>query len=196
MEWTLAECIHNPEVMSKVKAELDTVVGSSRNVVDADIPRLKYLQAMVKETFRLHITPIMFPHVNKTACKVFGYDVPAGTTAFICIGAIAKDPSIWESPLEYKPERFLEGSPHASADVMGAHFELLSFGTGRRGCPGKELAITMVQILSAHLLHSFDWSLPNGMAPSDLDMSEAPGRLHRLAQPLMAIPAPREQMTV
>ena len=177
--------------MSKVQAEIDIVVGKGRRVQETDIPNLKYLQAMVKETFRLHITPILFPHVNRTACKVFGYDIPAGTTAFICIGAIAKDPSVWEDPLEYKPERFLGGAPHAATDVMGAHFELLTFGSGRRGCPGKELAVGSVHIIVANLVQSFDWAVPEGVNPEKLDMAEAPGRLHRKASSLMAIPKAR-----
>jgi cytochrome P450 len=188
VEWALSECIRNPKLMSKVQDELDTVVGKARRVEDADIPNLKFFQAVIKETFRLHLsTPILFPHVNQTACKLFGYDIPAGTTVLVCAGAIARDPSVWENPLEFKPERFLDGSPHANTDYQGHHFELVTFGSGRRGCPGTALASTMVHILTANLLHSFDWSLPNEMPPMDLDMSEAPGRLHRRAQPLKAI---------
>jgi flavonoid 3'-monooxygenase len=192
VEWALSECIHNPELMSKVQAELDAVVGKSRRVEEADIPKLKYLQAMVKETFRLHLsTPILFPHVNKSETKVFGYDIPAGTTVLVCAGAIARDPAVWEDPLEFRPERFLDGSPHANTDVQGNHFELLTFGSGRRGCPGTALAMTMVHLLSATLLHSFDWSLPDHKAVEKLDMSEAPGRLHRMANPLNAVPKAR-----
>jgi cytochrome P450 len=191
VEWTLSECIANPRVMSKVQAELDTVVGKARRVEDADIPKLEYLQATVKEMFRLHITPLLIPHKNKTACKISGYDIPAGTTTFINAAAIGKDPVTWENPLEFKPERFLNGSPHANTGYMGSHFELLPFGSGRRGCPGKELAATMVHILAATLLHSFDWSLPNEMPPTDLDMSEAPGFVNRRAEPLKAIPKAR-----
>ncbi|KAG0597784.1 hypothetical protein M758_12G020400 [Ceratodon purpureus] len=188
IEWALSECIRNPKLMIKVQDELDTVVGKSRRVEDADIPNLKYLQAMVKEVFRLHLTtPILLPKVNKTACKLFGYDIPAGTTVLVCAGTIARDPSIWDNPLEFRPERFLDGSPHVNTEVQGNHFELLTFGSGRRGCPGTALAITMVHILTATLLHSFDWTLPNGTPPMDLDMSDAPGRVHRRAKPLNAI---------
>ncbi|KAG0597782.1 hypothetical protein M758_12G020200 [Ceratodon purpureus] len=191
-EWAMAECIHNPEVMTKVQAELDAVVGKSRRVEEADIPNLKYLQAVVKETFRLHISPpMLIPRENENACKILGYDIPKGTTIIVNAAAIARNPSIWEDPLTFKPERFLEGSPSANTDVQGNNFELLPFGSGRRQCAGIGLGLSMTHILTATLLQSYDWSLPNDVQPTDLDMSEAPGMLPHRAQSLSAIPKAR-----
>lgn len=191
-EWAISECIRNPEVMSKVQSELDAVVGKSRRVEEADIPNLKYLQAVIKETFRLHISPpMLIPRENETACKVLGFDIPKGTTVMVNASAIARDPNIWEDPLEFKPERFLDGSRHASTDLQGNHFELLPFGSGRRQCGGIGLGLTMTHILTATLLQSFDWSLPNGLQPVDLDMSEAEGMLPHRAQHLSVIPKAR-----
>lgn len=188
IEWALAECIHNPHVMKKAQAELDVVVGKARRVEDADIPNLKYLQAIVKENYRLHpVAPLLIPHLNANACNVFGYDIPAGTTVFVNVGAITRDPSIWKDPLEFKPERFMDGTPHADMDANGRYFELLPFGSGRRGCPGIVLGNAMVNILLATLLQSFEWSLPNGVQPEDLDMTEGAGVMSMRADPLKAI---------
>ena len=187
----MAECIRNPHVMSKVQAELDNVVGRSRRVEDADLPNLKYLTATIRETFRLHLLPMVLPRQNLTACKVFGYDIPAGTMLMVNARAIARDPNIFESPLEFKPERFLEGMPHATTDIQGHTFEILPFGSGRRACPGMTLAIGMVHIQTATLLQCFDWSLPDGLQPQELDMTVAEGMVPYKAQPLRAIPKPR-----
>ncbi|KAG0567788.1 hypothetical protein KC19_7G160900 [Ceratodon purpureus] len=192
VEWAISECMHNPNVMSKAQAELDAVVGKSRRVEESDIPNLKYLHAICKEVFRLHpASPILFPHWNKNACMLFGYDIPAGTSVIVNVGAIARDPGIWEDPLVFKPERFLEGMPHANTDVQGHHFELLPFGTGRRQCPGIGLSLAMVHILTATLLQGFDWSLPKDLRPEDLNMAEAEGILSVRAEPLRAILKPR-----
>nr|AHI15953.1 flavonoid 3',5'-hydroxylase [Pohlia nutans] len=192
VEWAMSECIRNPTIMRRAQEELDVVVGKSRRVEDGDIPKLKYLQAIIKETLRLHPeTPLLLPHKNEDACKAFGYDIPAQTCLMVNVGAIARDPSVWEDPLEFKPERFLDGMPHANVDYQGNHFELLPFGSGRRLCPGMVLGTTMVHILVATLLHSFDWTLPNGLQPMDLDMSEAEGILNVLAKPFRAIPKAR-----
>jgi flavonoid 3'-monooxygenase len=52
--WALVELLRHPEAMKKAQAELDDVIGSERVVDEGDINELKYLQAIVKETFRLH----------------------------------------------------------------------------------------------------------------------------------------------
>jgi len=188
IEWAIAECIRNPIVMKKLQEELDTVVGKSRRVEDADIPNLKYLQAIIKENFRLHpVAPLLVPRLSDKPCKVLGYDIPKNTSIFVNVAAIAQDPKMWEDPMTFKPERFLEGMPHAHLQVDGKNFEVLPFGSGRRQCPGIMLASTMVHIIVANFMQSFDWSLPNGLPPMDLDMSEGEGIGHVLAHPLMAI---------
>ncbi|GFS40771.1 hypothetical protein Acr_00g0070440 [Actinidia rufa] len=57
-------------------------------------------------------------------------------------------------------------------DLRGRHFQLIPFGSGRRGCPGMHLGLTNVRLVVAQLAHCFDWGLPNGMSPNELDMSE------------------------
>ncbi|KAK1391100.1 3,9-dihydroxypterocarpan 6A-monooxygenase [Heracleum sosnowskyi] len=56
IEWALAELINHPIIMEKARREIDTVVGKSRLVEESDIVNLPYLQAIVKETLRLHPT--------------------------------------------------------------------------------------------------------------------------------------------
>jgi cytochrome P450 len=62
-EWGMSELIRNPQVLQKLTSELDAVVGKDRMVQETDIPNLKYLQAFIKEVFRLHPpTPLLLPH--------------------------------------------------------------------------------------------------------------------------------------
>ncbi|MCY5962473.1 cytochrome P450, partial [Salmonella enterica subsp. enterica serovar 1,4,[5],12:i:-] len=84
------------------------------------------------------------------------------------VWTIGRDPSVWNDPHKFFPERFI-GS---KIDLKGNDFELIPFGGGRRGCPGIQLGLTMVRLLLAQLVHCFDWKLPNGMLPSELDMTE------------------------
>ncbi|KAL1567983.1 cytochrome P450 71AU50-like [Salvia divinorum] len=81
-------------------------------------------------------------------------------------------------------ERFI-GS---EIDLRGRHFELIPFGSGRRGCPGLQLGLTVVKLLVAQLAHCFEWELPIGMKPDDIDMSEHFGLVTARAKHLMAIP--------
>ncbi|KAM1417900.1 hypothetical protein ACFXTO_021646 [Malus domestica] len=86
--------------------------------------------------------------------------------------AIARD-EFWKDPEEFIPERF-DGS---SVDYKGQHFEFLSFGAGRRVCPGIYMGTTTVELGLANLLYWFDWKLPDGMKEEDLDMEETSGTL-------------------
>ena len=52
-EWIMAELVLNPDIQSKLHQELALAVGD-KNVTDADVAKLPYLQAVLKETLRLH----------------------------------------------------------------------------------------------------------------------------------------------
>jgi len=169
VEWALVELIRHPNVIKKVQDELDDVVGQERVVDENDIPQLKYLQAVVKETFRLHPPgPLLMPHETREACEIGGYHIPAKSRIFVNVWAIHRHPSAYENPFDFNPERFVENL----IDLKGIDFQLLPFGSGRRMCPGLNYGLLMVQIELAKLLHSFKWTLPKGQNPQDIDMGE------------------------
>jgi cytochrome P450 len=188
----MAEILRNPNVGKKARLELDQVVGLKCTVDESDIPQLKYIQAILKETLRLRtIVPLLVPHQSMSATKAFGYDIPAKTRLFVNAWAIGRDPSIWEKPSDFIPERFLEGGPHEMVEAQGKHFELLPFGAGRRQCPGMVFGLTVVQLQMASLLHAFDWSLSNGMTPDMLDMTDRLEVTPPMHIPLVAKAKPR-----
>ncbi|TKY73318.1 Flavonoid 3'-monooxygenase [Spatholobus suberectus] len=191
-EWAIAELIRNPRILAQVQQELDTVVGRDRSVKEEDLPHLQYLQAVIKETFRLHpSTPLSLPRVAAESCEIFGYHIPKGATLLVNVWAIARDPKEWVDPLEFKPERFLPGGEKADVDVKGNDFEVIPFGAGRRICAGLSLGLRMVQLLTATLVHSFDWELENGLNLEKLNMDEAYGLTLQRAVPLSVHPKPR-----
>eukprot|EP00246_Nothoceros_aenigmaticus_P014460 TRINITY_DN5497_c0_g1_i1.p1 TRINITY_DN5497_c0_g1~~TRINITY_DN5497_c0_g1_i1.p1 ORF type:complete len:377 (-),score=45.28 TRINITY_DN5497_c0_g1_i1:431-1522(-) len=189
MEWTMSEVLRHPEIYAKVRAELDAVVGKERLVTEADIPDLPYLRAVVKEGLRLHaVAPLLIPHCSTEHTKVMGYDIPQSTMVFFNVWAAHRDPTVWEQPMEFRPDRFLHNS---EIDVKGLHYELLPFGSGRRVCPAMGLALTIKHYALARLFQAFDWSLPHGMKPQDLDIEEAQGLSVARAHSLEAVPTPR-----
>ncbi|XP_038878698.1 flavonoid 3'-monooxygenase [Benincasa hispida] len=192
VEWALTELIRHPKMMAQAQQELDSVVGRDRAVSDLDLPQLVYLQAVVKETFRLHPpTPLSLPRMAAESCEINGYHIPKGTTLLVDVWAIGRDPKEWADPLEFRPNRFLPGGEKAHVDVKGNDFEVIPFGAGRRICVGMSMGLRMVQMLTATLVHYFDWALPNGLLPDELNMDEAYGLTLRRAQPLVVHPRPR-----
>nr|GEZ78424.1 cytochrome P450 93A3-like [Tanacetum cinerariifolium] len=136
MEWAMTELINHPNIMKKAAQQIHQVVGENRLIQESDIPNLPYLQAIMKETFCLHPSFPMIPRESPRDCTVAGYHIPAKTNTFINMWAINIDPNHWENPREFRPERFEEDM----LDVRGQHFHLLTFGSGRRMCPGISLA--------------------------------------------------------
>ena len=189
MEWALCQLLKHPEVLRKAHEELDEVVGRERALEESDVPKLKYIECIVKETLRLHPPgPLMVPHVPTEDAKVAGYDIPKNSRVFINIWAVHRHPSAYKNPLEFDPDRFI-GS---DIDVKGTNYQLLPFGTGRRICPGLTMGLIMVQLGLARLLHSFDWSMPAGQtAEHDLDMLETFGITTPKADPLQAVATAR-----
>ncbi|KAL9167324.1 hypothetical protein ABFS82_05G088900 [Erythranthe guttata] len=188
LEWAMAELMNNPAAMRKAQKELSEVVGLNDIVEELHIPKLKYLEAIIKETMRLHpAIPLLIPRSPSQSSTIGGYTIPKNTTVFINVRSIQRDPSIWDKPLEFRPERFLDDKIE-KCDYGGNYFHYLPFGSGRRICAGMPLAERMLMYLLASFLHSFDWKLGQG---ETLDMSEAFGIVLRKGTPLIAVPSPR-----
>ncbi|KAK4746024.1 hypothetical protein SAY87_012336 [Trapa incisa] len=191
LEWAMAELLRNPNKLIKAQNELKQVIGSGKTVEESDIARLPYLQATVKETFRMHpAVPLLLPRRAGASVEVGGYTVPEGAQVFVNVWAIGRDPAVWENPNDFIPERFI-GS---DIDVKGLNFEVLPFGGGRRICPGLPLAVRMLHLMLGSLLNSFDWKLEDGVSPATMDMGDVFGITLKKAQPLRAIPLPRKKM--
>ena len=191
-EWAIAELIRHPKVMAKVQQELDAVVGRGRLMTESDLSSLTYFQAVIKEVFRLHpSTPLSLPRMATESCEINGYNIPKNATLLVNVWAIARDPEAWDSPLEFRPERFLPGGERPSADIRGNDFEVIPFGAGRRICAGMSLGLRMVQFMTATLVHAFDWELADGQTPEKLDMEEAYGLTLQRKVPLTVYSKPR-----
>ena len=180
LTWTISLILKYPLVLEKVKAELDTHIGKEKSISECDISNLIYLQAIVKETLRLYPPgPLSAPREFTENCTLSGYNVKKGTRLIANLWNIHTDSSVWEDPLEFRPERFL--TTHKDIDIRGQDFELLPFGGGRRICPGISFSLQMVHFTLASFLHSFDiLSLP----PDHIDMTETFGSTNTKATPL------------
>ncbi|KAK9923760.1 hypothetical protein M0R45_032161 [Rubus argutus] len=188
VEWAISELLKKPEIFKKATEELDRVIGRERWVEEKDIVNLPFVDAIAKETMRLHpVAPMLVPRLAREDCLVAGYDIPKGTRILVSVWTIGRDPKLWENPDEFCPERFIG----KDIDVKGQDFELLPFGSGRRMCPGYSLGIKVIHSTLANLLHGFTWRLADGMKIEDLNMEEIFGLSTPKKFPLVAVPEPR-----
>ncbi|KAG5028140.1 hypothetical protein JHK87_011654 [Glycine soja] len=177
--WIMSELIRNPKAMKRAQEEVRDLVTGKEMVEEIDLSKLLYIKSVVKEVLRLHPpAPLLVPREITENCTIKGFEIPAKTRVLVNAKSIAMDPCCWENPNEFLPERFLV-SP---IDFKGQHFEMLPFGVGRRGCPGVNFAMPVVELALANLLFRFDWELPLGLGIQDLDMEEAIGiTIHKKA---------------
>lgn len=187
IEWVLSTLIKHPRVMKKLQMELATIVADKQMVEETDLGKLSYLHMVVKETFRLYpVVPLLMPHESTQDIVINGYYIPKQTQVFVNVWAFGHDPKVWsENWAQFLPERFLD----RNIDFHGLDFQLLQFGTGRRGCPAMNLGLLNVYLVVSNIIHSFDWVLPNGMSPTDLDMNEKFVTTMAKVKPLLAIPS-------
>ncbi|KAG0614299.1 hypothetical protein M758_6G166200 [Ceratodon purpureus] len=191
-EWAMAELITRPDLIKQAQAELDGAVHSHRLVEETDLPNIPFLQAILKETYRIHPpVPLLLPHQANQATELQGYHLPAGTMALVNAWAIHRDPSVYTNPDIFDPDRFL-GRPEVNHLSASDYFELIPFGAGRRMCPGYNQGNTSSLLMLANLLYVFDWSLPDGK--HTVDMSEHMGLTVGLKTALVLTAKPRFEL--
>ncbi|KAL6883469.1 hypothetical protein ACP4OV_010883 [Aristida adscensionis] len=171
-EWCMAELVRHPAAQARLRGEVDAAVGPGGCPTDADVARMPYLQAVVKETLRAHPPGPLLSWARLATADVplsNGMVVPAGTTAMVNMWAITHDAAVWADPEAFAPERFLPAEGGADVDVRGGDLRLAPFGAGRRVCPGKNLGLATVALWVARLVHAFEWALPDGSPPVCMD---------------------------
>ncbi|CAN6200195.1 unnamed protein product [Urochloa humidicola] len=189
LQWIMAELMRNPRVMRKAQDEVRRVLAGEEKIITEDsLNKLHYLPLVIKEALRLHPpAPLLIPRECRSPCQVLGFDVPAGVMVLVNAWAIGRDPTHWDAPEEFVPERF-EGS---DVDFKGTDFEFIPFGAGRRMCPGIGFGLANMELALACLLYHFDWELPDGMVPGELDMTERLGITTRRRSDLLLVPTVR-----
>ncbi|XP_030537999.2 cytochrome P450 81Q32-like [Rhodamnia argentea] len=182
-EWAMSAMLNHPEILKKAQAEIDEVVGHDRLVGESDLPKLPYLHCIMNETMRMYpVGPLLVPHESAEECRVGGYRVPRGTMLLINLFSIQNDPKYWPDATKFKPERF-EGM-----EGVRDGYKMMPFGSGRRGCPGENLALRMVGLTLGSLIQCFEW---NRISDEPIDMTEGTGLTMPKAQPLLAKCRPR-----
>ncbi|XVF24345.1 hypothetical protein REPUB_Repub13aG0119900 [Reevesia pubescens] len=187
-EWAMAEMINQPETFQKAIEEIDSVVGKDRWVEETDFPKLNYVKACARESFRLHpVAPFNLPHVSNVDAIVAGYFIPKGSHVLLSRVGLGRNPKVWDEPLKFKPERHSKDDS-IEVDLTETDLRFISFSTGRRGCMGVALGTAMTVMLLARLIQGFTWMVPSN--ETRIDLSESENDLF-LAKPLHAVAKPR-----
>eukprot|EP00257_Ricinus_communis_P026452 XP_025013866.1 cytochrome P450 71B34 [Ricinus communis] len=185
----MAELIKNPRVMKKAQEEVRNCIRCERRVYENKIEKLEYLKMVLKEALRLHPScSLLGPRETISQFSINGYDIYPKTRIQVNVWATGKDPSIWKDLENFYPERFIDGP----INYKGMNYELLPFGSGRRGYSAITTGMAIVELALANLLFCFDWDLPCNMKVEDINMEEAGGISIHKKEPLLLVPTAYE----
>ncbi|XP_050206449.1 cytochrome P450 81Q32-like [Mercurialis annua] len=178
LEWAMASLVNYPDILHKAKTEIDLQIGQERLLEESDLPNLPYLQNIISETLRLYPAgPLLVPHYSSSDCIIGGYNIPKNTIVLINAWAIHRDPTIWDDPSSFRPERFEAYYKHGDHHA----YNFIPFGTGRRACPGIGLAQRVLGLTIGSLIQCFEWKRVDEKL---VDMSEGKGISMPKAEPL------------
>lgn len=151
-KWAVVELVNHPEVQKKIFEELvSTQLGKGAKIKEDDIGKLPYVQAVVKEVLRKHMSiPMLVPHSNPESAKLGDYDIPPGSRVVVNAWGIANDSRFWDNPEDFNPDRFM----NEKIDPFGSDYRFLPFGSGRRSCPGSRMAFTVLALMIAKLVQA------------------------------------------
>nr|GMC64164.1 cytochrome P450 CYP736A12-like [Ipomoea batatas] len=173
------------DIILSIMKSGETEFQFTRDHVKSVLMDLNYLEMVMKESFRLHPPgPLLIPREAREDSTVDGFHIPKKARIIVNVWSIGRDPNVWVDPEKFILERF-EG---CNIDYRGSNFEFIPFSSGRRSCPGLQLGTTVVRLVVAQLVHCFDWELPNGMSPEELDMFEEFSLVMPRAKHLIAVP--------
>ncbi|KAJ3576227.1 hypothetical protein NP233_g559 [Leucocoprinus birnbaumii] len=163
----LAILLH-PHVLERAQKEIDTVVGPERLPDFRDFDTLPYIRAMIKETLRWHpFTPLGIAHATTEDDVYEGMFIPAGSTVMANIYAITRNTEVkiflaalsiptnrsfssFPTPKNTSPSVFLN-----TTDPLVKNYNM-TFGFGRRICPGQHVATDQLFIMMSRILWAFD----------------------------------------
>ncbi|TEA15638.1 O-methylsterigmatocystin oxidoreductase [Colletotrichum sidae] len=147
-----------PDVQKKAQEEIDRVIGKERLPNLHDCEKLPYIEAVVTEVLRWHpIGPMGLPHASSEDAVYGGFWIPKNSYLMPNIWWFAHDPEVYKDPMEFRPERFLEGPQGRKPEPDPRKYV---FGFGRRVCAGKNLAENSLFLNFAQSLAVFNIDKP------------------------------------
>lgn len=135
--FTLCWCFYllsrNPEARARLEADTDKVLNGGP-IAAGSHREFTYAFAVLQETRRLCPYAFLLDKVTNEDCVLGDYFIPKDTTVIPAIGVVHRREDLFERPLEFRPERWLDGSAPSTPD-----HGYLPHASGYRGCSGTGL---------------------------------------------------------
>ncbi|KAJ8632596.1 hypothetical protein MRB53_025932 [Persea americana] len=168
--WIMANLVKHQDLQQKLVEEIEGVVGKeAEEVEEEDLNRMPYLKAVIMEGLRRHPPGhFVLPHAVSEEVTLEEYVIPKEAMVNFTVADMGWDEKVWEDPMAFKPERFLDGGENV--DITGSReIKMMPFGAGRRICPALNLAMLHLEYFVANLVREFEWKTVEG---EEVDLTE------------------------
>ncbi|KAM3620490.1 uncharacterized protein V6R79_024303 [Siganus canaliculatus] len=161
LRWGFLYMAKYPEIQEKVQAEIDRVIGQSRQPSMEDRVNLPYTDAVIHEIQRIgNIVPLGVPRMTNTDIELQGYTIPKGTMIIPNLTSVLLDKNEWETPLTFNPGHFLNAEGKFAKQAA-----FIPFAAGKRLCLGENLAKMELFLFFTSFMQRFTLSMPAGVNP-------------------------------
>ncbi|XP_043484862.1 cytochrome P450 4c21-like isoform X1 [Leptopilina heterotoma] len=149
--WVMFHLGNEPEIQEIVHQELDDIFGDSKEPATMNqVLELKYLERVIKESFRIHPPGPTVARRLTEDIELAGYQVPKETVVHLQILVMHRDPEVWPEPFKFDPDRFLP------ENIQDRHpYAFIPFSAGPRNCLGQNLAWVELRFVLSALLRKF-----------------------------------------
>ncbi len=135
LSFTMLLLAQHPEIQARARAEVDAVLGS-RAATMADVAKLPFIDAVLKESMRVYPPVYMFVREALEDVEIAGWVIPRRAQVLTPVWTMHRDPRWYDDPEVFKPQRWIEGL----ADRL-PKYAYLPFGGGARTCVGNHYAL-------------------------------------------------------
>ncbi|XP_056000475.1 cytochrome P450 2D4-like [Ostrea edulis] len=164
--WYILFLMHNPDVVARMRKEIQENVGSKKSVTMADQVKLPYCRAVMYEVLRISATFIITAtRTLSEDIEVKGFTLPKDAWLMPVLGTINLDPAIFPEPEKFKPERFL----NENGELAGYEKVYASFSLGPRDCLAKNLGKMEMFLFLTTLVQNYDIENEAGKPLPSLD---------------------------
>lgn len=166
MRWFILFMIAHPKVQARMREEIHDVIGHSKYPSMSHKDSMPYSEAVLTETLRMGcIAPLSIPHGLTKELKYGQFLIPDHAVLIPNIYSVLFDPSIFERPESFNPERFLNDN----GKLNGKEKYVVCFSLGKRVCLGEALARMELFLLMTSLIQRFQFLPESDESVFDLE---------------------------
>ncbi|XP_065449661.1 cholesterol 24-hydroxylase isoform X6 [Chrysemys picta bellii] len=162
LSFTIMELGRQPEILERLHAEVDEVIGAKRDIDYEDLGKLEYLSQVLKESLRLY--PPVPGTIRWTGKEnvIESIRIPANTSLIFSTYIMGRLEKFFKDPLTFNPDRFNKDAPKP-------YFTYFPFSLGPRSCIGQIFSQMEAKVVMAKLLQRFEFQLVPGQSFKILD---------------------------